>query len=164
MKNIAVFPGSFDPITKGHESIIKRAIPLFDKIIVAIGSNTDKKTFFPLEKRLFWLKEVFKNEPSITVTRYEGLTVEFCKKQEARFILRGLRTSADFEFERSIGQINKMIYPGIETIFLLTTPEYTALNSSITTQYCDSISVAAPHSCTRSQRRQHTAGFITEST
>jgi pantetheine-phosphate adenylyltransferase len=131
MKNIAVFPGSFDPITKGHESIIKRAIPLFDRIIVAIGTNTDKKTFFPLEKRLFWLKEVFKNEAAITVTRYEGLTVEFCKQQEARFILRGLRTSADFEFERSIGQINKMIYPDIETVFLLTTPEYTALNSSI---------------------------------
>jgi pantetheine-phosphate adenylyltransferase len=131
MKNTAVFPGSFDPITRGHESIIKRAIPLFDRIIVAIGTNTDKKTFFPLEKRLFWLKEVFKNEPVITVTRYEGLTVEFCKKQEARFILRGLRTSADFEFERSIGQINKMIYPDIETVFLLTTPELTALNSSI---------------------------------
>ena len=131
MKNIAVFPGSFDPITKGHESIIKRAIPLFDKIVVAIGTNTEKKTFFPLEKRLFWLKEVFKAEPGITVTKYEGLTVEFCKKQEARFILRGLRTSADFEFERSIGQINKMIHPGIETVFLLTTPEYTALNSSI---------------------------------
>jgi pantetheine-phosphate adenylyltransferase len=131
MKNTAVFPGSFDPITRGHESIIKRAIPLFDKIIVAIGTNTEKKTFFPLEKRLFWLEEVFKDEPAISVTRYEGLTVEFCKKQEARFILRGLRTSADFEFERSIGQINKMIYPDIETVFLLTTPEFTALNSSI---------------------------------
>jgi pantetheine-phosphate adenylyltransferase len=131
MKNIAVFPGSFDPITKGHESIINRAIPLFNRIIVAIGTNTEKKTFFPLEKRLFWLEEVFKNEPSISVTKYEGLTVEFCKKQEARFILRGLRTSADFEFERSIGQINKMIHPDIETVFLLTTPEYTALNSSI---------------------------------
>jgi pantetheine-phosphate adenylyltransferase len=131
MKNIAVFPGSFDPITKGHESIIKRAIPLFDRIIVAIGMNTEKKTFFPLEKRLSWLEQVFSGYPSIQVTKYEGLTVDFCKKQNARFILRGLRTSADFEFERSIGQINKKIYPEIETVFLLTTPEFTALNSSI---------------------------------
>ena len=131
MNKIAVFPGSFDPITKGHESIINRAIPLFDKIIVALGINTEKNHYFPLEKRLEWLEKVFKDEPSITVTRYEGLTVDFCKKNDAKFILRGLRTSADFEFERSIGQINKNIYPDIETIFLLTTPEYTALNSSI---------------------------------
>ena len=131
MNKIAVFPGSFDPITKGHESIINRAIPLFDKIIVAIWINTEKNHYFPLEKRLEWLEKDFKDEPSITVTRYEGLTVDFCKKNDAKFILRGLRTSADFEFERSIGQINKNIYPDIETIFLLTTPEYTALNSSI---------------------------------
>ncbi len=131
MNKIAVFPGSFDPITKGHESIIKRAIPLFDKIIVAIGNNTEKKHYFSLEKRLYWLEQVFKDEPTIVITQYEGLTVDFCRKNGANFILRGLRTSADFEFERSIGQINKQIYPDIETIFLLTTPEYTALNSSI---------------------------------
>jgi len=131
MNKIAVFPGSFDPITKGHESIIKRAIPLFDKIIVAIGINTEKKHYFSLEKRLYWLEQVFKDEPTIVITQYEGLTVDFCRKNGANFILRGLRTSADFEFERSIGQINKQIYTDIETIFLLTTPEYTALNSSI---------------------------------
>ncbi len=131
MERIAVFPGSFDPITKGHESIILRAIPIFDKIVVAIGENSEKKTFFPLEMRINWIKAVFNAYPSISVQSYHGLTVDFCKQMNARFILRGLRTSADFEFERSIGQINKNLDPDIETVFLLTTPEYTALNSSI---------------------------------
>lgn len=131
MERIAVFPGSFDPITRGHESIILRAIPLFDQIIVAIGENTEKKSFFPLAKRIEWIKAVFAGKPAVSVQSYQGLTVDFCEKMNARFLLRGLRTSADFEFERSIGQINKNLNPGIETIFLLTTPEYTALNSSI---------------------------------
>ena len=131
MEKIALFPGSFDPITKGHESVIKRAAPLFDKIIVAIGINTEKKEFFSVEQRTKWLKEVFKEQKNIEIMVYEGLTVEFCKKVNARFLLRGLRTSADFEFERSIGQTNKMLFPEIETLFLLTTPEHTALNSSI---------------------------------
>jgi len=131
MERIAVFPGSFDPITRGHESIILRAIPLFDHIIIAIGENQDKKSFFPLEQRIDWIKAVFENEPAISVQSYQGLTVDFCKQVNARFLLRGLRTSADFEFERSIGQINKQIDPGIETVFLLTAPEYTALNSSM---------------------------------
>lgn len=131
MSKIAVFPGSFDPITRGHESVILRALPLFDKIIVAIGGNSQKKQFFPIEKRIDWIKMVFSEKKMIEVTSYEGLTVEFCKKVGASFILRGLRTSADFEFERSIGQINKKLYEGIETVFLLTTPEHTAINSSI---------------------------------
>ena len=131
MKKIAVFPGSFDPITKGHENILLRALPLFDEIIIAVGENAEKKQLFPFEKRIRWIKKVFRNYPSISVTSYKGLTVDFCKKVNAHYILRGLRTSADFEFERSIGQVNKKIYPEIETIFLLTTPEYTALNSSI---------------------------------
>ncbi len=131
MKKIAVFPGSFDPITRGHESIILRAATLFDEIIIAIGKNAEKKHFFPLKDRMRWIEKVFEGYPNITVTDYKGLTVDFCKKVNARFILRGLRTSADFEFERSISQINKKINPEIETIFLLTTPEYTALNSSI---------------------------------
>ncbi len=131
MERIAVFPGSFDPITKGHESIILRAIPIFDQIVVAIGENSEKKTFFSLEMRINWIKAVFSAYPSIRVQSYHGLTVDFCRQMNARFILRGLRTSADFEFERSIGQINKNLDPDIETVFLLTTPEYTALNSSI---------------------------------
>ena len=131
MQNIAVFPGSFDPITVGHQSIILRACKVFDKIIVAIGENADKQSFFPIEKRLEWIRKTFSQEPKVEVMKYSGLTVEFCKKMNARFILRGLRTSADFEFERSIGQVNRNLNPEIETVFLLTTPEHTAINSSI---------------------------------
>ena len=131
MKKIAVCPGSFDPITCGHESIIKRALPLFDEIIIAIGINVEKKGFFPLENRLEWITHVFRNEPKIKVSSYEGLTVDFCRKVNSAYLLRGLRTSSDFEFERSIAHINKQLYPDIETVFLLTQPEYMSLNSSI---------------------------------
>lgn len=131
MKKIAVCPGSFDPITRGHESIILRALPLFDEIIIAIGVNVEKKGFFSLENRLAWITHVFRNEPKVKVCSYEGLTVDFCHKVNSRFLLRGLRTSSDFEFERSIGHINKQLYSGIETVFLLTQPEYMSLNSSI---------------------------------
>lgn len=130
-KKVAIFPGSFDPVTRGHESIILRALPLFDKIIVAIGYNAEKQGFFPIEKRVEWLNKVFEDYPSIEVKTYTGLTVEFCRSNNVRYIIRGLRTSADFEFERSIGQVNKQMYPELETVFLLTTPEHTALNSSI---------------------------------
>jgi len=131
MKNIAVFPGSFDPITRGHESIIRRALPLFDKIIIAIGENPEKQTYFPLDKRVHWLEQIFTGESRIEIQKYSGLTVNFCSVVNAKYILRGLRTSADFEFERTIGQVNKVIYPEIETVFLLTIPEYTALSSSV---------------------------------
>jgi pantetheine-phosphate adenylyltransferase len=131
MKRIALFPGSFDPITRGHESIVLRALPLFEKIIIAIGVNDQKKCFFPLKKRCEWIRQVFQDYPRIDVITYEGLTVDLCKKNNIRYIIRGLRTSADFEFERSIGQMNKKMLPDLETVFLLTTPEYTALNSYI---------------------------------
>lgn len=131
MERIAIFPGSFDPFTIGHESIVKRALPLFDKIIIMIGYNSSKKSFFPVEKRVRWIKEVFKNEPKIEVHTHEGLTVDFCRKVNAGYILRGLRTSADFEFERAIAQINKKMHPKIESVFLLTIPEHTPINSTI---------------------------------
>lgn len=127
----AVFPGSFDPITRGHESVIRRALPLFDEIYIAVGVNSDKKSYFSVEKRLEFIQQVFNGESKIKVTQYHGLTVEFCKKVDAQYLLRGLRTSADFEFERSIGQINKKLSPQIETVFFLTDPQHTSLTSSI---------------------------------
>ena len=132
MKRIAIFPGSFDPITKGHESVVKRALPLFDKIIIAIGVNAEKRDYlFSPEKRITWIKQTFKNEPKIEVMEFTGLTVDFCEKMNAGFILRGLRTSADFEFERAIAQTNRFLAQNIETVFLLTTPEHTSITSTI---------------------------------
>ncbi|MEN6454507.1 MAG: pantetheine-phosphate adenylyltransferase [Prolixibacteraceae bacterium] len=131
MDKIAVFPGSFDPFTIGHESIVLRALPIFDKIIIMIGYNTNKQSFFKLSKRLHWVQRVFADEPKIEVMEHEGLTVDFCKKVSANYILRGLRTSSDFEYERAIAQMNKKLYPTIETVFLLTMPEHTPINSSI---------------------------------
>ena len=131
MKRIAVFPGSFDPITRGHESIIRRAIPLFDKIIVAIGINVEKSATFTVEDRLSWIRQVFAGQAKVSVMSYSGLTVDFCKQVNASYILRGLRTSADFEFERSVGQVNLKLNPEIESVFLLTLPEFASLTSSI---------------------------------
>jgi len=131
MYRTAVFPGSFDPITKGHESVIRRALPLFDILIVAIGLNEEKSGYFPLEKRLEWLRLIFQSEPRVKIETFTGLTVDFCRRIQAGYILRGLRTSADFEFERGIGLMNKAMFPEIETVFLLCAPEYAALSSSI---------------------------------
>ena len=103
MQNIAVFPGSFDPVTRGHESVVMRALPLFDKIIVAIGENSGKQGYFTLEQRIDWLKQTFGDEPRIEIRSYTGLTVKFCREVGARYTLRGLRTAVDFEFERGIG-------------------------------------------------------------
>ncbi len=126
----AVFPGSFDPITLGHIDIIKRAIPLFDKIVIAIGINAEKKYMFSLEERVNFIKKSFADELKITVTRYKGLTVEYCKNIDADFILRGLRNPADFEFEKAIAQTNRKL-SGIETVFLLTSAETSFISSSI---------------------------------
>jgi pantetheine-phosphate adenylyltransferase len=126
----AIFPGSFDPITLGHVDIINRAIPLFDEIIIAIGINADKKYMFTLEERIDFIKNTFAHEPKIKVTSYKGLTVDFCKTQNAPFILRGLRNPADFEFEKAIAQTNRKL-SGIETVFLLTSAETSYISSSI---------------------------------
>lgn len=131
MQKIAIFPGSFDPFTVGHESIVNRAISMFDKIIVMIGYNANKKSFFPIEMRIKWINQVFKDVDKVEVRLHDGLTVDFCKEVGARYILRGLRTSADFEYERAIAQINKKMHPEIETVFLLTLPEHTPVNATI---------------------------------
>jgi len=131
MKKIAVFPGSFDPVTVGHECIVRRAATLFDEIIVAIGVNADKKAHFPVEKRIEWMRLVFADLKNVRIDFYHGLTVDYCTSQNAKYILRGLRTAADFEFERSVGQINKMLHPDLENVFMLSRPEHTPINSSI---------------------------------
>ena len=126
----AVFPGSFDPITLGHQDIITRALPLFDEIVIAIGINDDKKYMFTLEQRLKFIKDTFKNEPKITVTTYKGLTIDYCKEVNADYMLRGLRNPADFEFEKAIAQTNRKL-SGIDTLFLLTSAETSYISSSI---------------------------------
>ncbi len=131
MEKIAVFPGSFDPFTVGHESIVNRAQVLFDKIYIAVGSNSKKDALFSLEERKTFINQVFEGNSKIEVVHFEGLTIEFCKKMGAEYLLRGLRTAADFEYERAIAQVNKAMYEGIETVFLLTMPEHTPVNSSI---------------------------------
>lgn len=131
MKRIAIFPGSFDPFTIGHESIVKRALPMFDKIVIMIGNNANKKSFFPIEKKLKWIKQVFQGEDKIEVQIYDGLTVDFCKEVNAKYILRGLRTASDFEYERAIAQVNKKMHPEIESVFLLTLPEHTPVMATI---------------------------------
>ena len=131
MEKIAIFPGSFDPFTVGHESIVKRALSMFDKIVIMIGYNINKQSFYPLEKRLKWIDQVFEKEEKVKVEIHEGLTVDFCKQVGAKYILRGIRTSSDFEYERAIAQVNKKMHPEIETVFLLTLPEHTPVMATI---------------------------------
>jgi len=126
----AIFPGSFDPLTLGHYDIIKRGVTLFDEIIVAIGVNSSKKYMFSLEERKLFIEKAFEDEPKVTVVTYEGLTVDFCKKNNVEFILRGLRNPADFEFEKAIAHTNRDLAP-IETIFLLTSASTSYIASSI---------------------------------
>ncbi len=126
----AIFPGSFDPITLGHYDIIKRSLPLFDEIIIAIGINADKKYMFSLEDRKRFIEKSFADEPKISVITYEGLTIDLCKKNKAEFILRGLRNPADFEFEKAIAHTNRRLSK-IETVFLLTAAQTSFISSSI---------------------------------
>lgn len=126
----AIFPGSFDPITLGHEDIIRRGITLFDEIIVAIGVNAEKAYMFDLDKRKTFIEQTFADEPKVKVMIYEGLTIDFCKKMQANFILRGLRNPADFEFEKAIAHTNRKLSK-IETVFLLTAAKTSFISSSI---------------------------------
>lgn len=131
MEKVAVFPGTFDPFTVGHEALVKRALKIFDKVVVAVGKNLSKSTLFTIDQRLEMVKDVFANYDNVEVVGYEGLTVDFCESIGAKFLLRGLRTSADFEYERAIGQVNKAMKPEIESVFMLTAPEHTPVNSTI---------------------------------
>ncbi len=128
---IAVFPGSFDPITKGHVDLVRRALPIFDQIVVAVGENTQKKTLFDLDQRMKWLRNVFAQEQKVVLDHFEGLTVDFCKKIHARYLLRGLRNASDFDYEKTISQLNHIIGDRLETVFLISRPEYSHISSTI---------------------------------
>jgi pantetheine-phosphate adenylyltransferase len=128
---ICLFPGTFDPLTLGHVDIINRAIPLFDKIIVGIGLNASKQPMFSAEQRVQWIKEIYKDEERVEGVIYEGLTINFCKKIGAQFILRGIRYVSDFEYEKTIADANRTLDKSIETIFLTGEPKYTSVASTI---------------------------------
>jgi pantetheine-phosphate adenylyltransferase len=130
MKKIALFPGSFDPFTKGHESVIHKALPLFDEIVIGIGINTSKNYFFELEKRKNQIEHIYKDVSTIRVTTYQKLTVEYCQEIDARYILRGLRDTNDFEYEKAIAQMNLQI-SGIETVFFMTDPAVAPISATI---------------------------------
>ena len=131
MNKIAVFPGSFSPFSLGHKAVVDSALPLFDKIIIAVGNNPEKNQYFSIEERLKWINDVYKNIPNISVEQYEGLTVDFCKTVNASFIVRGLRDSHDFKFEKNIAQMNKKLNADIETIFIITPAELSHISSTI---------------------------------
>jgi pantetheine-phosphate adenylyltransferase len=130
MKNI-VFPGSFDPITVGHVDLVHRALPLFDKVVVAIGVNNQKKTLFDLDTRLNWLKQVFKQDPRVDVGYFEKLTANYCNKINARYLLRGLRNASDFDYEKTISQLNYIVGDQLETVFFISKPEFSHISSTI---------------------------------
>ena len=131
MPRICLFPGTFDPLTLGHVDIINRAIPLFDRIVVGIGLNAPKEPMFTSEQRLKWINDIYKDEERVSGAGYEGLTVDFCKKIGAQFILRGIRYVSDFEYEKTIADANRTMDKSIETIFLTGEPKYTSVASTI---------------------------------
>ena len=131
MNRVALFPGTFDPITIGHLDIIERALPLFDKLIIGIGRNANKAAMFTEELRLQWVNEIYKNEPKVSAIIYEGLTVECCQKVGANFTLRGIRYVNDFEYEKAIADMNRSLDENIETVFLTCLPKYTSVASTL---------------------------------
>lgn len=128
---IGVFAGSFDPITRGHEDIVMKAMPLFDEIFIAIGVNIDKKYKFPLEDRIRWIENTFAGFPKVKVVSYEGLTVDLCKRLNAGFIIRGLRNTTDFEYESIVAEANKKLNPEVETVFFLSDPTLRCISSTV---------------------------------
>lgn len=131
MSKIAIFPGSFDPITIGHVDIVLRALPLFDKIIVAIGNNSSKNYLYSLEKRLEFLNEVFKGYDKVETGHYEGLTINYCKQMNAKYILRGIRNASDFEYEKTIAHLNNAMEEDVETVLILAKAELSSISSTI---------------------------------
>ena len=131
MKRIALFPGSFDPFTNGHYDVVKRGLGLFDEIIIAIGNNSSKKRYIPVELTLEIIRDIFKKETSISVQAYTGLTADYAKTMGAKYLLRGLRNTTDFEYENTIAQANRHVNPELETVFLITSPHLAAISSSI---------------------------------
>src|SRR5262245_60367890 len=131
MQRIALFPGTFDPITIGHLDIIQRALPLFDKLVIGIGRNANKSAMFSEEQRMKWIKDIFKDNPMVSVAVYEGLTVECCRKVCANFIVRGIRYVNDFEYEKAIADMNRSLDNNIETVFLTCLPQYTSVASTL---------------------------------
>jgi pantetheine-phosphate adenylyltransferase len=150
MKRIALFPGSFDPFTKGHEDIVLRGLSLFDEIIISIGFNTTKsKRYFEIDLMVEKIKGTFKNYPNISVITFAELTAEFAKKHKANYLLRGLRNTTDFEYENSISQVNRHLNPDLESVFLITSPEFAAISSSIIREvhrYNGDVSAYLPYS------------------
>lgn len=144
MPNIAVFPGSFDPITIGHVDIVKRALPLFDQIYVAIGINSQKQYLFGLEQRLEWLKAVFANDPKIIVDHFENLTAHYCTHIGAKYLIRGLRNASDFDYEKTISQLNNIVGHGIETVFFISQPGLSHISSTIVREIIKGGGDAAP--------------------
>lgn len=128
---IAVIPGSYDPITFGHIDIIRRALPLFDEVIVAIGINSQKKNLFSLDERIRWIQEIFKDEPKVKVDHFEGLTLHYCQKVRAKYLVRGIRNATDFDYERTISQIHNTIATDLETLFFIAKPELSHISSTI---------------------------------
>ena len=131
MSRIALFPGSFDPFTRGHEDIVLRGLYLFDEIIVGVGHNSRKHRYIPIEKMLGYIQDTFRDEPRVRVITYDELTAELAQKYHARYLLRGLRNTTDFEYENSISQINRYLNEALETVFLITSPQYAHISSSI---------------------------------
>ncbi|MGB0522089.1 MAG: pantetheine-phosphate adenylyltransferase [Flammeovirgaceae bacterium] len=130
-KRIAIFPGSFDPFTKGHEDIARRGAQIFDELVIGIGHNTKKQRYFPLEQTIEKIRGIFIDQPNVKVEPYQILTVQFAQQHQAQYILRGLRNTTDFEYENSIAQANRQIFPDLETVFLITSPMYAHISSSI---------------------------------
>lgn len=131
MQKICLFPGTFDPVTLGHLDIINRALPLFDKLYIGIGANTQKQPMFSVEQRTNWLTEIYREEKRVEIISFDGLTVDCCRKIGAGFILRGIRYVNDFEYEKAIADMNRSIYPEAETVFLTCLPQYTSVASTL---------------------------------